>query len=117
MRAKAKGSDQRRGTDASESENTEDEEAREQAKTFGMSVGQKRAFENAKRLEKEFMTRFTVLFVKIVASHMIDESRIMKVIDMTNIDALSSNTTLSLSKSPRRSSPNKNAIKMELDFD
>ena len=117
MRAKAKGSDQRRGTDASESENTEDEEAREQAKTFGMSVGQKRAFENAKRLEKEFMTRFTVLFVKIVASHMIDESRIMKVIDMTNIDALSSNTTLSLSKSPRRNSPNKNAIKMELDFD
>ena len=48
VRAKAKGSARRRNTEekSSDEENTEDEEARDQAKTFGMSVGQKRAFEN-----------------------------------------------------------------------
>ena len=48
---------------------------------------------------------------------MIVSAKIMKVIDMTNLDILPSNTTLPV-RSAKKGSPNKNAIRLELlDFD
>ena len=41
-----------------------------------------------KKQEKEFNARFKVTFITVVSYHMIMEARTMKVIDMTNTDAL-----------------------------
>ena len=85
QKAKTKRSTRRRQPDAeSSAEEVSDEEARDRAITFLMSVGEKRAYETKKRQEKEFMERFKVIFVTIVEKHLVNEARTMKVIDMTN---------------------------------
>jgi len=70
--------------ESQESEKSNDEEVRDRAITFMMSVGEKRAFENRKKREKEDNERVKLLFVTIVSSYTISQARIMKVIDMTN---------------------------------
>ena len=78
-----------------------DEEARDRAITFLMSVGEKRAYENKKKEEKEFMERFKIIFVSIVEKHLVNEARTMKVIDMTNErPKIKPNSLASKSKSP-----------------
>jgi hypothetical protein len=62
-----------------------------------MSVGEKRAFELRKKVEKEYDERVKLLFVTIVASYSTSRARIMKVIDMTN-DPVEEN----IEKSPKR---------------
>ena len=63
---------------------SDDEEARDRAITFLMSVGEKRAYETKKKREKEYNEKFKVLFIHVVKSHAINQAQIMKVIDMTN---------------------------------
>ena len=72
------------------SENSEEERNRDRAATFLMSIAEKRAYELKKRLEKEFNERFKVLFIEIVRQHLTAQARIMKVIDMTNVEAFNS---------------------------
>ena len=40
-----------------------------------------------KKAEKEFNTRFKVIFISVVASHMTLQARTMQVIDMTRAEA------------------------------
>lgn len=45
-----------------------------------------------KKAEKEFNSRFKVTFITVVSYYMIMQARIMKVIDMTNTEALKRQT-------------------------
>ena len=94
-----------------------DEEARDRAITFLMSVGEKRAYENKKKEEKEFMERFKSIFATIVEKHLVNEARTMKVIDMTNaIPMIKPEKLVSKSKLPGKKLGS--AIKVDtLDFD
>ena len=108
---------------ASEEENSAEEEARDRAKTFLMSLGQKRAFEMQKKQEKEFNARFKVIFVNVVSCHMIMEARTMKVIDMTNTEKLTSKNSPKKRSSSKKSkvrhgkSPFREVKVQQLDLD
>lgn len=52
--------------------------------TFMMSVGEKRAYEVKKKLEREYYKRFKTLFVTVVSTKMVCQAPCMMVIDMTN---------------------------------
>ena len=82
-----------------------------------------------KKQEKEFNARFKVTFITVVSYHMIMEARTMKVIDMTNTEALkrqykggelsrgsphSRKSSKSRSKSPHHR--NSKVSQLDLDF-
>ena len=68
---------------ADEAENSADEAARDRAATFTMSIGEKRAYEQKRKLEREYAKHFKVVFVSVVGSHLLCQSPAMKVLDMT----------------------------------
>lgn len=85
VKKKAKNAKKKGQFEDSESDDKDvDEEARDRAVTFMMSVGEKRAYEVKKKMEKEYNLRFKTLFVSVVSSLLVCQAPCMMIIDMTN---------------------------------